>query len=214
MAFSLFLDFCNLHSPREDVCMMTFSILGHTTLTVLLPRTAQRKGWIHKLPFFLQRLSEVTNTSIWPCLGSPSPKISDTQLYEISSILLSQLFKKRGCWCSECDSYLQGSESSRTTEWERGDCGPETGSFSRSWCIPHHHPAESRPSLAPSQHRGLLFLLFLQASPMAKQKEGAWESPLGDLRVCANKGKKEWHTWNVSMCVCVHTEQAYVNPNS
>ena len=36
MMFTVFLDFCNLHSAREDLCTKTFLISGHTTLKSIL----------------------------------------------------------------------------------------------------------------------------------------------------------------------------------
>lgn len=114
--------------------------------------------------------------------------------------LTSELFKKGGHWGDACKSYLQAFESSRTTEWGRGDCEPRTGSFFLSLCIPHRHPAGSHPSSTPSRHRGLRFLLFLPASPKAAREDGAQAWELLRLRGCGNT-----HFPALGKYACVYT---------
>lgn len=141
------------------------------------------------------------------------PQNFDALLYEIFNISLSHLFKKWGHWGGKWECYLQVFESSRTTVWGRGGCEPKIGSFFPSSCIPHHHPARSRPSSAPSQHRALLFLLFLQASPMAKQEKGAQAWELWRFLGCGNTWgtKRAWHLGSMSMLyVHAHSNDIHV----
>lgn len=74
MAFSLFLDFCNLHSPREDLCMMTFSILGRTTLTVLLPGQHKGRGEFISFHFSSRGCQKPSIPPYDPALGAHPPK--------------------------------------------------------------------------------------------------------------------------------------------